>query len=361
MSSLNIPSKMKALVLEAPGRYSVRVVDTPKPGPYEVLVRVRAVAICGSDPPLLTGKFAGGKYPLFYPMIPGHEWAGEVVALGPGVTEFKVGDRVAGEAHKGCGMCDMCKRGRYNLCENFGNMEKGHRWYGFIANGAYAQYEVYHVKAIHRIPDSMSFEEGAMVDTTAIALHGLKRAGVPPGGTVVIIGPGPVGLCALQCAKALGAGRVIVVGRGHGGRSNRMRVARELGGELVDIEVEDPVERVLQLTNGRGADLVVECSGSEEACSWTIDMVRKGGSVVLIGNYKEPVKYLMGKVVFNEITIYGSRGNPNASDEAINLIASGKVNVKKLITHVFPLDEFDKALETFVKRLEGAIKVIVKP
>ncbi|RLG85184.1 MAG: alcohol dehydrogenase [Thermoprotei archaeon] len=361
MSFSDIPPKMKALVLEAPGKYSVRWVDTPKPGPYEVLVRVRAVAICGSDPLLLTGKFAGGKYPLFYPMIPGHEWAGEIVALGPGVTEFKIGDRVAGEAHKGCGLCNMCKKGRYNLCENFGNMEKGHRWYGFIANGAYAQYQVYHVKAIHKIPDTMSFEEGAMVDTTAIALHGLKRAGVPPGGTVVIIGPGPVGLCALQCAKALGAGRVIVVGRGHGGRSNRMKVARELGGELVDVEIEDPVSRVLELTNGKGADLVVECSGSEEACSWTVNMVRKGGSIVLIGNYKKPVNYLMSKVVFDEITIYGSRGNPNASDEAINLIASGKINVKKLITHVFPLDEFAKALETFVKRLEGAIKVIVKP
>jgi len=361
MSSPEIPSKMKALVLEAPNKYGVRWVDTPKPGPYEVLVRVRAVAICGSDPPLLSGTFAGGKYPLFYPMIPGHEWAGEIVALGPGVDEFKIGDRVAGEAHKGCGLCSMCKKGRYNLCENFGNMEKGHRWYGFIANGAYAQYQVYSIKAIHKIPDTMSFEEGAMVDTTAIALHGLKRAGVPPGGTVVIIGPGPVGLCALQCAKALGAGRIIMLGRGHGGKSSRMKVAKELGAELVDVQVEDPIKRVLEMTDGKGADLVVECSGADIACSWTVDLVRKGGSIVLIGNYKKPISLPMFKVVFNEISIYGSRGNPNASDEAIGLIASGKVDVKKLITHVFSLDEFDKALETFVKRLDGAIKVIVKP
>ena len=130
---------------------------------------------------------------------------------------------------------------------------------------------------------------------------------------------------------------------------------------MVDVEVEDPVRKVLGMTNGKGVDLVVECSGSEVACSWTVHMVRKGGSIVLIGNYAKPVTFDMAKVVFNEITIYGSRGNPNASDEAIRLIASGKVNVKKLITHVFTLDEFEKALETFVKRLEGAIKVIVKP
>ena len=345
---------MRAAVLYKP--LDLRIVDLPKPSPRpgEALVRVVVCGICRSDYHYWKhGRI--GEFVVRKPLIHGHEASGVVEEVGEDVKELKRGDRVVIEPGVPCGECPYCRSGRYNLCPNVKFMATP------PIDGAFAEYVAWDHRFIYKMPPGMSFEEGAMVDTTAIALHGLKRAGVPPGGTVVIIGPGPVGLCALQCAQALGAGRIIMLGRGHGGKSSRMKVAKELGAELVDVQVEDPIKRVLEMTNGKGADLVVECSGADIACSWTVDLVRKGGSIVLIGNYKKPISLPMFKVVFNEISIYGSRGNPNASDEAIGLIASGKVDVKKLITHVFSLDEFDKALETFVKRLDGAIKVIVKP
>jgi L-iditol 2-dehydrogenase len=168
-----LPEKMKAIVLTGPGRHELQEVAVPKPGPYEVLSKVRAVAICGSDPEIFNGGLAG-IWPPSYPFIAGHEWAGEVAALGEGVTNLKVGDRVAGEPHKGCGFCENCKSGRYTLCMNYGNPESGHRHYGFICGGAYAQYAVHSNQTLTKMPDQVTFAEGSLGDTAAVSLHGLE-------------------------------------------------------------------------------------------------------------------------------------------------------------------------------------------
>ena len=143
----NIPKTMQALVLPSPGKFEIQILPVPEPGPNEVLCRVRSVAICGSDPEIIRGDLAG-KWPPSYPFIPGHEWAGEVVSVGEGVVNFQPGDRVAGEPHKGCGYCRNCLAGRYNLCENYGCPETGHRHYGFVSTGAYAQYISYSIKVL---------------------------------------------------------------------------------------------------------------------------------------------------------------------------------------------------------------------
>ena len=177
-----IPSTMRALVLTAPGAYEIQDVPVPRPDAGEVLCQVGGVAICGSDPEVVRGDLAG-FWPPAYPFIPGHEWSGQVVAVGTGVVGLQIGDRVAGQAHKGCGICAHCLSGRYTICENYGRAETGHRHYGFITPGAYAQYIAVSVKSVNQMPGTISFREGAMVDPAGVVMHGLELSGVTPGGT----------------------------------------------------------------------------------------------------------------------------------------------------------------------------------
>lgn len=353
-----IPSMMRALVLPAPGEFEVRDVPVPVPGPGEVLCRVRAVAICGSDPEILRGDLAG-TWPPGYPFTPGHEWAGEVVAAGEDVIDFAPGDRVAGEAHKGCGFCENCKRGRYTLCLNYGKPETGHRHYGFIVPGAYAQYNVYSIKSLTKMPASVTFREGALIDTAGVTLHGMELTGITPGGTVAVIGPGPIGLIAMRMAKAMGAARVIMVGR-----RSRLQAAARLGADVVvDFEREEPVAAVRLATGGLGVDEAFECSGAEGTFAQAVRMVRKGGRVGLMGvpndRVMEPLPFKY--IVHNEIAIFGSRANPNVSRRILQIVGSGQLCLNDLITHVFPLEGFAEALDTFVGRREGAIKVVIEP
>ena len=312
----------------------------------------------GSDPEIIRGDLAG-TWPPHYPFIAGHEWSGEVVGLGEGVLDSQVGDRVAGEAHKGCGHCRNCLAGRYTICENYGRSETGHRHYGFVTPGAYAQYNVYSIKSINKMPDNVSFREGALVDTAGVTLHGMELSGITPVGVVVIIGPGHIGLIAMRFARLLGAARIIVVGRG-----TRLEVAKKLGAdETINFEEEDPVAKVRDLTAGLGVDEVLECSGAKGTFNQAVRMVRKGGKVALLGVPPDhvieelPFKY----IVHNEIAIFGSRANPNVSRKIVSLINSRQLVVKDLITHTYPLEDFAQALDTFVKRGEGAIKVIIEP
>lgn len=353
-----IPQMMRAMVLTGPGAWEIRSVPVPAVGNDEVLCRIDAVAICGSDPEIVHGGLAG-IWPPAYPFIAGHEWAGTVVAKGALVHQFSIGDRVAGEAHKGCGCCKNCLEGNYNLCLNYGNNSAGHRHYGFTSQGAYAQYNTYHVKSVTRIPDAVSYKEAAMCDTAGVALHGLERAGVIPGSTIVVIGPGPIGMMGMKIAKAMGAGTVIVVGR-----TPRLTLAGELGADhLVDFSKHDPVAGVRELTDGAGADLVLECSGAPGTINQALHMCGKGGKVVMLGVAKDgitepiPLKY----TTHNELTLYGSRANPNSSRKVMRLIGSHKIDVNPLVTHTFSLEDIGMAFETFEKRLGGAMKVIVLP
>jgi L-iditol 2-dehydrogenase len=353
-----IPGKMRALVLPGPGKHEIQEVPVPQPAAGEVLCKVRGVAICGSDPEILRGDLAG-KWPPAYPFIPGHEWSGQVVAVGPGVVNLKVGDAVAGQAHKGCGYCRNCLSGRYTICEHYGRPETGHRHYGFITQGAYAQYIAISVKSVNLMPKSMTFREGALVDTAGVVLHGLELCGVTPGGTVVVIGPGPIGLITMRLARAMGAARIIAVGRGA-----RLQASLMAGADVqVNFEESDPVKAVREATEGLGADEAIECSGAAGTLRQAVEMVRKGGRVSLVGvptdQVVEPLPFKY--IVHNEIAIFGSRANPNVSRKVISLIAAGQLPVADLVTHTFPLEQFSKALDVFVNRRDGVIKVVVEP
>lgn len=350
-----IPKRMKAVVLTGIDQFEIKEVDTPEPEEGEVLARVEAVAICGTDPKIIKGVFKG-LWPKSYPAIIGHEWAGRVVKVGKNAFGFKIGDRVAGEPHKGCGYCRNCMTGRYNICENYGNLESGHRHYGFTAPGAYAQFISCSIKTIHHIPDELSFEEATNVDTAATALHGVKRGRIVPGDDVAVFGPGAVGLLSFQFARALGAGRVFVIGRKH-----RLELAEKMGAIGIDFEKDEPVEKIKKLTGGKGVDVAIDCAGTVESVQKAVAMTKKGGRVVMNGFPPSPVELPITQIVLDEKDLLGVRADPNTCEEAIALIANGTIKIKPMITHVFPIDQFARALKVFNERLEGAIKVIIKP
>ena len=280
------------------------------------------------------------------------------MALGAGTDAFgwRAGDRVAGTSHAGCGYCRNCASGRYNLCENYGDESRGHRQYGHYSVGAYAEYVVHSVRSVFKVPNEMSAEEAAAMDPASIALYTVKRAEMSPGDTVAVIGPGPMGLLVVQCALALGAGRVLVIGRG-----SRLAKAVELGGEPIDFSVEDPVDAVRRATGGSGAQCVAECAGTGETLAQAIEMVRKGGHVAAIGIPLEPAPLPVKKLVLEEIDLHGVRANRGTCEEVLPLMVRGAIDVKKLLTHRFPLSRFPEAFDTFVNRKDGVLKVLIEP
>lgn len=353
-----MPNKMKAIVMRGPNEFGLEEVDIPQPVKGEVLVNIKAVSICGSDPKIFDGSYRGINWPPYYPFTPGHEFAGEVVALGEGVDKFKVGDRVAGEAHCGCGTCGNCEQGNYNLCLNYGKVDKGHRHYGFTYPGAYAQYNAYNVRALTRIPANVTYEEASLTDTAGTALHATRLTGITPGGYALIVGPGPIGIFAMQIAKARGAKTIMV------GRRDRLKIAEKLGADysINYEECKDIVARVREITGDVGVDEAFECAGSDAAMAQCIRSARKNGKVAFVSlpavdEHPIPVKTL----VMNQIHLHGSRANPNCSEECLAMMASGQLNPGGMITHTFPLEDFAKAMNIFVNRLDGAMKVVVVP
>jgi len=355
---MNIPKTMKAAVLFNFGDLRVTEVAVPALIAGEALVRVNSVAICGSDPAIIAKGWKG--YPKLGEFIPGHEFTGTVVAIAPDVTELQVGDRVAVEPHKGCGRCENCLRGLYTTCLNYGNYEKGHRHYGFSTNGGYAEYAACHVNTLHKIPDSISFEEGALLTGAGTVLYGYERIGwIRPGETVVVTGPGAIGLISAHIAKILGAGRVILTGT----REDRLAVGRQMGVDItVNVREVNVVKKIMELTHGIGADMVVECTGQAGPAAEALEIIRKNGRISYNGIYHEPVTLQLDKIVQWNLLITGPKAEGMLNlERAIPLMADGRMNLKPLITHRFSLDEITKAFETFTGRVGGAIKVIVQP
>ncbi|MFQ5894780.1 MAG: zinc-binding dehydrogenase [Nitrospinota bacterium] len=352
-----IKATMEAVVLTGPGEFHIDEVPTPRPGGGEVLCRVESTTICGTDIHIIQGAHRP-RWPPRYPAILGHEWAGRIVALGDGAGGygFEVGDCVAGTSHSGCGVCRQCLTGRYNLCENYGRADLAHRQYGHITQGSYAEYMVNTLKSIHKVPTEMPFDVASNVDPAACGLHSVKRAGIAPGDTVVVLGPGPIGAFAFECARALGAGRVLVVGSG-----KRLERLAAQGAETVDYKCEDAVRAVRERTGGRGAQVVVDTAGTPDSLAWAVEMAARGGRVAYTGIPDRPPQLAYKRIVLDELDIVGVRANPNAGPEVVPLIHCGRIRVAPYITHRFPLREYREAFETYVERRDGAILINLTP
>ncbi len=348
---------MQALVVLEPNRFEIQDVPVPEPGPNQVLARVRAVSICGTDAHLIRGDYPG-FWPPSFPFIPGHEWSGEIAALGPGAGLYgwNVGDRVAGTSHDACGVCQKCVEGRYNLCENYGKPGL-HKQYGHNVQGADATYVVHGVKAVFPLPDALSFDEGAVVDPASIALHVANRGNVSPGDSVAITGAGAIGLLAGDAARARGAGRVILVERNAG----RLAKAKAMGFETVDSSSGDPVAAVRGMTRGLGADVVLEAAGVPVTVAWALGMLRRGGRCAAVGIPTVPAEIPMQKLGLDELELVGCRATAGEMRRVMPLVEQGRIRVRDVMTHTFTLAEYGKAIDTFNDPTSGAIKIIINP
>jgi L-iditol 2-dehydrogenase len=356
-----VPGQMKAWVLGGPDELFLRDKPTPVPRHAEVLVRIDAVAICATDLEIIhvgsPARVQGGL-PFHKNFTPGHEYMGTVAALGPDVDEFTIGERVSVEIHAGCGQCKRCRQGMYTSCLNYGKPEKGHRANGFTTDGGFAEYAVNHINTLVRVPDSMSDAEATLVVTAGTSMYGLTElGGLVAGESVVVIGPGPIGLLAVAVAKALGASPVILTGT----RNKRLAIGQELGADrVVNINEEDPVGIVKELTGGIGADYVVECAGSETTINQAIHMTNRGGKICLAAFPHQPVTTDIAHLVRNNIYVYGIRGEgKSATHRAMELMAEKRFDATRIHTHTFPLADLPTALRYARERVEDAIKVVV--
>jgi 2-desacetyl-2-hydroxyethyl bacteriochlorophyllide A dehydrogenase len=345
---------MKAVVIHGPEQVSIDEVVVREPGAGEVLVKVMAAGLCGTDYELYTNDMVYIKEGLSrLPLIPGHEWSGVVVKAGPGVSSFQPGDKVSGECTVNCQKCWYCQRGIPNQCRN--RTETG------IMNrdGGFAEYITFPVSHLHRFK-TLSFEEASLIEPTGIALYALQRGRITPFDNVVVMGPGPVGLQAAQIAKKVfRARKVILVGT----RQERLDRAANFGLDgLVNIRQEDVAGKVRDYTDGRMADLVLEESGGSTVFSEIKKIISPCGRIVLngfFGSRSAPIDWDF--ITVNDINIIGALGSPNIWDDVIDLLESGMIETKSLISHVLRLDEFEKGLDIMVNRRDNACKVILKP
>ena len=364
-----IPDKMKAWVLGDPGQLSFVEKPVPVPKKAEVLVRIDAVAICATDldniyhgPPAM---IQGGP-PFNKNWTPGHEYMGTVVALGPGVDEYRIGQRISVEIHAGCGQCKRCREGMYTSCHNYGlnygDVDKGHRANGFTTDGGFCEYQVNNINTLVAIADEMSDEEGTLVVTAGTAMYALTElGGLVAGESVCVTGPGPIGLMAVAVAKALGAYPVNLTGT----RDNRLEIGKKLGADhVVNVrKTPDVVAEVKKLTpGGKGVDYVVECSAATDAVNEAVRMVNRGGKVCLAAFAHESVVPVdVGHIVRNNIYLYGIRGEGrSATHRAEAYMRQKQFDATLIHTHTFPLADLPTALRYAKDRVDDAIKVVVK-
>ena len=364
----SLPKEMKAWVLKSPNELELKTKAIPTPGYSEVLIKIDAVAICATDldvisygPPALIE----GEKPFNKEFTPGHEYMGTVVALGPSVDEFQIGDRVTVEIHSGCGQCKRCRMGMYTSCHNYGlnygKKNKGHRANGFTSDGGFKQYAINHINTLIKVPDDMTDEEATLVVTAGTTMYGLTElGGLVAGESLVVIGPGPIGLLGVAVAKALGADPVILIGT----RNDRLEIGKKLGADFVlNVKEEnDIVNSVKSLVGDLGADYVVECAGTEKALDDAIMMTNRGGKICLAAFPHDPIKVNIPHMVINNIYMYGIRGEgKSATHRAMAFMKQKRFNAKLVHTHTFKMNELPTALKYAKERIDGAIKVVIKP
>ena len=364
--NMPVPDTMKAWVIGDPDELIKVEKPVPMPSRAEVLVRIDAVAICATDLEIIhygTPALIEGGAPFNKNFTPGHEYMGTVAALGEGVNEFDIGDRVTVEIHAGCGQCKRCRQGMYTSCHNYGlnygGVNKGHRANGFTTDGGFTEYAVNHINTVIKVPDTMTDEEATLVVTAGTSMYGLTElGGLIAGESVVVTGPGPIGLLAVAVAKSLGASPVILSGT----RDSRLKIGQSLGADhVINVKNTNVVTEVKKLVGELGVDYVVECAGTEVAINDAIHMTNRGGKICLAAFPHDPAKIDLPHVVKNNMYLYGIRGEGrSATHRAMAFMADKQFDASLIHTHTFSLDDLPEALRYARERVEDAIKVVVK-
>jgi 2-desacetyl-2-hydroxyethyl bacteriochlorophyllide A dehydrogenase len=317
---------MRAAVIDRPGTVTVRDVDDPAPSPGQIVVAPRAVGICGTDLHIIDGEFP----PAPYPLVPGHEFAGEVVALGTGVDGIRIGQRVAVDPSLFCGHCVYCRRQRGNLCANWGAI-------GDTVNGAFAEFVAVPAGNAYPLPDDLSWSAGALVEPLSCVVHGLRRLAMEPGSDLLIVGAGTIGLLLLQAARRSGAARVAVIDLDPARRD----LATALGADTVAGTVSDLVE-----ARGIGFPYAIEATGVPAAAEAALDGLCRGGTLLVFGVSPAGARLPLSpfRVYNDEITVLGSMAVLHTFEPAITLITAGAIAVDRMVTHTRPLADFTRAV-----------------
>jgi len=343
---------MQALVLTEYGHLELNDRPTPAPGRGEVLIRVAACGICGSDVHGYDGT-SGRRIP---PIVMGHEAAGTVVSAGPGGSRFSPGDRVTFDSTICCGACAFCARGEINLCDN--REVVGVSCGEYRRDGAFAEFIAVPERIVYPIPATLSFSEAAMLEPVAVALHAVAVSELRGGETALVVGAGMIGLLTMQSARAAGCSRVFVADID----ATRLELARSMGAtEVIPYSGAALVAACQRLTGGLGVDIAFEAVGRDETVSAAINATRKGGTVTLIGNVTPEVKLPLQKVVSCELRLQGTAASAGEYPQAIEYISSGKIKVKPLITAVAGLDEGPQWFDRLHAREPNLMKIVLAP
>ena len=343
---------MKSLLLS---EYShLEVVDIPVPtvGPDEVLVRVEACGICGSDVHGYDGS-SGRRIP---PIVMGHEAAGTIAAAGSEVKELSPGDRVTFDSTVYCGQCEYCAKGEINLCDN--RQVIGVSCTDYRRPGAFAEYVVVPQRIVYRLPDTISFTEAAMLEAVSVALHAVRVSQMAGGETALVIGAGMIGLLTLQAARAAGCSRVFIADVD----ASRLTLATQIAEvETLHLSGDALVAEVLRLTNRRGVDVAFEVVGANQTVAAAIESTRKGGTVTLVGNIASEVTLPLQKVVTRQLRLQGSCASAGEYPQAIELIANRTIQVNPLITAVAPLRDGPQWFEKLHAHEPNLMKIVLTP
>ena len=342
---------MKALVLEDYLKLNYEEVPTPEPGAGEVLVAVKACGICGSDVHGMDGS-TGRRRP---PIIMGHEAAGVIAAVGGGANGWKEGDRVTFDSTVFCGVCEFCRRGEINLCDQ--RRVLGVSCEDYRRNGAFADYVVVPNHILHRMPPALPFEHAALIEPFAIAFHALRRSPVALNDTAVVVGCGMIGLAVIQAARLAGFGRIIAADVA----PEKLAMADKLGASDTVDSRKDPLKEITRLTRGVGADRSFEAVGISATIDLAVRCVRKGGAVTLIGNVAPKIELPLQIVVTRELDLQGSCASAGEYPACIDMMARGSIDPASLLSAVAPLSEGAVWFDRLYRKEPGLLKVILKP
>jgi len=343
---------MNALLLKQYMNLELVEMPAPEIGPDDVLVRVRACGICGSDVHGIDGS-TGRRIP---PLVMGHEAAGEVALTGANVHDLRPGDRVTFDSTIYCGQCFHCVRGEVNLCEN--RQVLGVSPGEYRRHGAFAEFTSVPRRIMYKLPDALSYEQAALIEAVSVAVHAVNLTPLRLGASAAVVGSGMIGLLVVQALRAAGCSRVIAVDL----EDSKLKLARELGAtDTVNPKAGDAAAAIREMTDGRGTEVAIECVGANEPVRTAIASVRKGGAVTLVGNFSPSVDLPLQSVVTRQIRVQGSCASSGEYPAVIDLMAKGIIRVDPLISAVAPLAEGPAWFDRLYRHEAGLMKVILQP
>ena len=347
---MNMLRRMKAGIYSGPRQIKIEEIKIPAVKPGHVLVDNKISGICGSDIHRYFGKWDQPKVKV----ATGHEFSGVVVEVGAGVTEVVIGDRVCPECFHHCGRCTFCRIGQYNLCENI-------YYLGAEGPGGFAEYSLIPASSLFKLPDSLSFEEGALIEPLAVSYRSILRIPAGHRDRMVILGAGTIGLFCLAVAKVIGVREVIISAK----YKHQGKMAEKLGADYITRVTTQDVETEMKAISKNGkVDVVIDTVATEQTFHDAIRIVRKAGAVCLVGGYTKSLNVSLRPIVSKELHVLGSAcysysGLKKDFDAVIELVATKKVDVTPLITHRFPLNEIGEAFKIAADKISGSIKVLI--